>query len=408
LLALTLPAIGVAILIAHWIDVPVRRLSQAAGAIASGRLSDQIEIKHPHELAALGDAFNVMAARLRLSFATLEDSRQQLEQRVTQRTQELDEQNSALIEEIHRREAAEHGTRRERDFTRRVINSLPGIFFLVDEEGQDVLWNTSLETVTGYDGDEVASMSLFNLFDAPSRQALRNKLQEAFRQGNAECEAIIVTKDGRRVPFQIKGERIEIDGSPHVIGIGVEITQHKRLEDDLRRLATTDTLTGMATRGHFLDSAEREIERTHRYRRPLSVMMLDIDHFKSINDNQGHAVGDMAIQKIVGVLRQLLRVEDLVGRLGGEEFGVLLPETDIERAAVVAERIREQIASLNIMNDEQRIALTVSIGLTEYQRSDAGIDALLLRADQALYEAKRGGRNRCVLRAPVREAEAAA
>jgi diguanylate cyclase (GGDEF)-like protein len=116
----------------------------------------------------------------------------------------------------------------------------------------------------------------------------------------------------------------------------------------------------------------------------------------------------MAIQKIVGVLRQLLRVEDLVGRLGGEEFGVLLPETDIERATVVAERIREQIAALHIVNGEQRIALTVSIGLTEYQRSDAGIDALLLRADQALYEAKRGGRNRCVRRAPAREAEAAA
>lgn len=407
LLALTLPALGLAILIAHWIDVPVSRLSRAAEAIASGRLDESIEITQPRELASLGESFNAMTARLRESFAALEQSKQKLEERVIERTRELDGQNSALIEEIHRREAAEHGIRRERDFTRRVVNSLPGIFFLVDEEGQDVLWNTNLETVTGYDGEELASLSLFSLFDANSRIALRHKLQEAFAQGHAECEAIIVARDGRRIPFHIKGECIEMDGSPHVIGMGVDITQRKRLEDELRRLATTDALTGVATRGHFLDSAELEIERTHRYQRPLSVMMLDIDHFKSINDSHGHAAGDMAIQKVVGVLKQLLRGEDLVGRLGGEEFGVLLPETDSARAVIVAERIREQIAALHIVSGESRISLTVSIGVTEYQRFDTGIDGLLLRADLALYSAKHGGRNRTVLRVAARETEAA-
>jgi diguanylate cyclase (GGDEF)-like protein/PAS domain S-box-containing protein len=407
LLALTLPALGLAILIAHWIDVPVSRLSQAAEAIASGRLDEPIEITQPRELASLGESFNAMTTRLRASFAALEKSKQKLEDRVIERTRELDGRNTALIEEIHRREAAEHGIRRERDFTRRVINSLPGIFFLVDEEGQDVLWNTNLETVTGYGGEELASLSLFSLFDADSRLALRHKLQEAFTQGHAECEGTIVARDGRRIPFHIKGERIEMDGSPHVIGMGVDITQRKLLEDELRRLATTDALTGIATRGHFLGSAELEIERTHRYQRPLSVMMLDIDHFKSINDSHGHAAGDMTIRKVVGVLRQLLRVEDLVGRLGGEEFGVLLPETDSERALIVAERIREQIAALHIVNGESRIAVSVSIGLTEYQHSDTGIDALLLRADRALYEAKHGGRNRSVLRLAAQESEAA-
>jgi diguanylate cyclase (GGDEF)-like protein/PAS domain S-box-containing protein len=403
LLALTLPALGVAVLIAHWIDVPVSRLSQAAEAIASGRLDEPIDITQPRELASLGDAFNVMTARLRLSFAALEASREQLEKRVIERTQELDGQNCALIEEIHRREAAEHGIRRERDFTRRVINSLPGIFFLVDEDGQDVLWNTHLETVTGYDGEELASLSLFSLFDANGRLALQQGLQEALTQGHTECEATIVARDGRRLPFHIKGERIEMDGSPHVIGMGVDITQRKRLEDELRRLATTDALTGVATRGHFLESAQLEIERTQRYQRPLSVMMLDIDHFKSINDSHGHAAGDMAIRKVVGVLKQLLRGEDLVGRLGGEEFGVLLPETDIARATIVADRIREQIAALHIVNGENRIALTVSIGLTEYRHGDATIDALLLRADMALYDAKRGGRNRTVCHATAEE-----
>lgn len=408
LLALTLPALGFAVLIAHWIDVPVTRLAQAAEAIAAGRLDERIDIGQPRELASLGASFNAMTEKLGESFAALEKSRQQLEQRVIERTRELDGQNSALIEEIHRREAAEYGIRRERDFTRRVINSLPGIFFLVDEDGQDVLWNTNLETVTGYGGDELASMSLFSLFDANSRQALRDRLQEALSQGHAEWEAIVVTRDGRRLPFHVKGERIEMDGNPHVIGMGVDITQRKRLEDELRRLATTDALTGIATRGHFLDSAELEIERTRRYQRPLAVMMLDIDHFKAINDSHGHAAGDMAIRKVVGVLMQLLRVEDMVGRLGGEEFGVLLPETDLERAVIVAERIRERIAALHVVHGESRITLTVSIGLTEYRRGDAGIDALLLRADQALYEAKRGGRNRTVTRASALEAETAA
>jgi len=408
LLALTLPAVGIAVFIAHRIDVPVRRLSHAAGAIAAGRLDERIDIARPRELASLGDSFNAMAARLKASFQALEDSRLDLERRVEERTRELDEQNAALIEEIHLREAAEQGIRRERDFTRRVINSLPGIFFLVDTHGQEVMWNTNLETVTGFEGRELSNMSLYRLFDEDSRQLVRQSLKDALSVGHAECEAVIVARDGRRLPFHIKGERIEMNGVPRVIGIGVDITQRKMLEDELRRLATTDDLTGIAARGHFLESAAQEIQRSQRYDHPLSVMMVDIDHFKAINDTHGHAMGDLAIQKIVGVLKQILRAEDLLGRLGGEEFGILLPETGMDRARTVAERIREQIATLLFNHEGNRIVLTVSIGLTEYRRGDAGIDAVLLRADTALYEAKRGGRNRTVCRAPEKESGTAA
>lgn len=173
-----------------------------------------------------------------------------------------------------------------------------------------------------------------------------------------------------------------------------EIEHRQKVEDELRRWATTDALTGIANRRHFIEVAEREMPRAQRYGRPMSVLVFDVDHFKSVNDRYGHAIGDEALKAIARATLRTLRESDLFGRLGGEEFGVLLPETDLTGAADLAERLRAAIAVTRVEAEGDQVALSVSIGCADIGADDEGIDCVLVRADQALYRAKNGGRNR--------------
>lgn len=188
----------------------------------------------------------------------------------------------------------------------------------------------------------------------------------------------------------------------------VDITDLTNKANMLERLATTDSLTGLYNRRHFLGSLEAEWSRFQRYYRSVSVLMLDIDHFKSVNDRYGHAVGDEAIKAVAAACIDGKRKSDLVGRLGGEEFAVLLPETSLSRARMVAERIRKRVMSTQIFADKIPFDLTVSIGIAEATVSMSGIDALMGAADHALYQAKAEGRNRCISWAPPPPASKAA
>lgn len=188
----------------------------------------------------------------------------------------------------------------------------------------------------------------------------------------------------------------------------VDITDLTQKAAMLERLATTDPLTGLYNRRHFLDSLDAEWSRFQRYYRSVSVLMLDIDHFKSVNDRYGHAVGDAAIKAVAAACLEGKRKSDIVGRLGGEEFAVLLPETSLSRARIVAERIRKHVMSAQVRADEVQFGLTVSIGIAEASVSMSGIDALMGAADHALYQAKAEGRNRCIAWAPPPPASKAA
>jgi diguanylate cyclase (GGDEF)-like protein len=169
--------------------------------------------------------------------------------------------------------------------------------------------------------------------------------------------------------------------------------QLEKTLEELERLATTDALTGISNRRHLFALAEKEFNRAGRYGTPLSVFMIDADHFKQINDNYGHAVGDETLKFIAQTTRNLLRKFDLFGRIGGEEFVVFVPETDIEQAIKVANRICETLENTTLEIEDQTIRITVSIGVATYESNDRKIDRMLQRADQALYEAKSRGRN---------------
>lgn len=169
------------------------------------------------------------------------------------------------------------------------------------------------------------------------------------------------------------------------------------LEIELERLATTDPLTGTFNRRHFTQCAENEIARSVRKGYTLTLMMLDIDHFKSINDTHGHHTGDVALCQFAETCRRGLRRSDTLGRMGGEEFAVLLPETGEPGALYIAERLREQTAKLELPGERGPVIFTVSVGVALWRGEGDSLSDLLQRADAALYEAKNRGRNQVVM-----------
>ncbi len=171
-----------------------------------------------------------------------------------------------------------------------------------------------------------------------------------------------------------------------------------RQREAFRQLVTFDVLTGVYRRHHFLAQAEKELSRAKRYGSELSVLMVDIDHFKLINDTHGHQIGDRVLQRLGTTFRETLREADFVGRIGGEEFAAVLPQTSILKAFEVAERLRQTVDKTEIPLDHGLpINITVSIGACSLHDPEVNIDTLLARADQALYDAKNQGRNQvCV------------
>ena len=180
------------------------------------------------------------------------------------------------------------------------------------------------------------------------------------------------------------------------VGTLVDITLSKEMERRLRELATIDDLTGALNRRAFFDAATQEIERAGRYAIPVSVVMIDLDHFKQINDRHGHAVGDAVLREAAAAIAASLREVDRLGRLGGEEFAVLLPQTPLAGAVEVAERLRRAIAAVAVPlgPGAATVGLTASLGVAEHRLGTLGPDAVLNRADAALYRAKRDGRDR--------------
>ena len=173
-----------------------------------------------------------------------------------------------------------------------------------------------------------------------------------------------------------------------------EIKRRERLEDKLRRIAGTDHLSGLANRRSFLEKATAEYRRSRRYSHPLSMVMLDLDHFKLVNDTYGHAAGDTVIVAVSQICQSLSRNGvDCAGRLGGEEFAVLLPETDLQGAKNFAERLRLMIENTPIYCDIKKIRITASLGVAKLHEQDRDFATLLNRADAALYFAKEAGRN---------------
>lgn len=203
-------------------------------------------------------------------------------------------------------------------------------------------------------------------------------------------------KDGHIVWVELTVSPMWTPGNPpdKHIAIVQDITHRKEVECQLERLACTDDLTGLVNRRHFLAQAELELSRSIRYGRQMSILMVDADLFKNINDQHGHAAGDSALKQLADIFRGTLRAADLAGRFGGEEFAILLPETNHEMALELAERLRKVVAASQVaLKSGLPLQFTVSIGVSSLISRDDNLDMLISLADKGLYLAKHAGRN---------------
>jgi diguanylate cyclase (GGDEF)-like protein len=185
----------------------------------------------------------------------------------------------------------------------------------------------------------------------------------------------------------------------------LQLTALRASQEEFARFANLDELTALASRRQFLDVCTEEITRAKRYGQPLAFLEIDLDFFKRINDAYGHPAGDAVLQAFARIGEQCLRDVDSFGRLGGEEFGMLLPNTNADGALHLAERVVAAAAACEVLTGELKLRFTVSVGSTELGPDDSSFEAVFARADKALYEAKAGGRNCARIILPPKAAE---
>lgn len=266
-----------------------------------------------------------------------------------------------------------------------------------------LVWDDSMYAIYGIDRAAVSSLyeAWYNSVLPEDHPQAAAALQATIEQGAPYTPCFRIRRGDGSLRYIQARARIYSDasGKPvRLVGTNEDITERKALLDKLDLQANQDYLTGLSNRRHFLEQGEMELARAERYGHTLSLFMLDIDHFKNINDTHGHKAGDIALQKLSHILRETLRTVDVIGRLGGEEFAILLPETDLQEAAEIAERLREIVARCEVILEVGlSLHFTVSIGVATLKEKGVNLDTLLNLADQALYQAKATGRNKvCV------------
>jgi len=190
----------------------------------------------------------------------------------------------------------------------------------------------------------------------------------------------------------IKAENDSLNTFGYLISL-TDITARNIAREKLIQLATTDELTGLNNRRHFINLATQEFARAKRYGETFSILMIDIDYFKSINDTIGHSGGDATLREFGVIMNSFFRSTDFAGRLGGEEFAVILPKLNIDSAHRVAEKFRKEIAKTTLIYENNKLSFTVSLGVAVYSDGLENFEQLVKLADQSLYEAKRRGRN---------------
>ncbi|MBJ6136268.1 sensor domain-containing diguanylate cyclase [Marinobacter litoralis] len=284
-----------------------------------------------------------------------------------------------------------------------LLNNLPGMAFRFrnDYPGSFIFISDGCEELTGYSAEELmnkGSLSEAGLIDEECRLAVAREAVDSIRQqGFFSSEFPLTRKDGRQIWVWARGSGLtEDDGSEFFEGIVLDVSKRKALEQELEELATKDSLTGLLNRRELSRVLAEELERAHRYHRSLAVLWIDFDHFKKVNDSFGHAAGDQVLSTAGWVLGSSVRAVDSVGRFGGEEFVVVLPEMGQPEALETAERLRQAVRHKPvILPSGECVSVTASIGVAVYPVHGSNADELSAEADKAMYRAKMQGRD-CV------------
>ena len=294
--------------------------------------------------------------------------------------------------DITERKQAEIALVQQNQFSEDIINSLPGIFYMVDLQGSFVRVNSQFMEVTGYSKTELEGMNALGLFDEQDSFLLIQKAQEVFENGHAEAEIELITKSRQKIPYYFSGRRTSINSRLYVVGIGTDITEQRKANERIIRLANFDQLTGLPNRTLLNDHFRYAINLAQRSGESLAMMFIDLDHFKDINDTLGHSIGDQVLMEVSSRLKSALREEDTLSRQGGDEFILILPGADADGAALVATKLIE-IISLPCLVGSNELIVTPSIGIAIYPHDGETQELLSKNADAAMYRVKHEGRN---------------
>ena len=278
-----------------------------------------------------------------------------------------------------------------------ILNNIDAFVYMKDAERRFLyvnaqvaqLFGDTVENIVGKKDTEVLAKEIAEHFYQSDKLVFSSKtkqvIEETLTDDNGEIHHYLSTK------FPL----LHRDKTPVLIGFSTDVTELFKLKEEFKKLANTDPLTHLYNRRFFTEQAEKEYQRVQRYSLSMTLISIDIDHFKTINDKFGHPAGDQVLTEVAKQLKANLRKTDILARIGGEEFSILLPETTAQAAMIFAERIRVEQSNLRITGDWQGIIkLSISIGVSSLNTKDKAFDALFSRADKALYQAKKSGRNR--------------
>ncbi len=311
-----------------------------------------------------------------------------LSHKVTAIVERLEKSEKALKKDIYERKIAEESLLKYKV----LFDNIPDLAYIYDNKGNITYLNKAFKHLSGYSPEEFMGRSFAPLFDDLNLKKAEYHYQETLNGKNQKFE-LKFKKTGVLCEyhnFPVYDEFKKVIG---VAGISRDIAERKSIEEEFKKLATTDRLTQTFNRIKFESLLTTEMERATRYNEDLSMIMLDIDHFKDINDTHGHLYGDYVLKTMAKIVRQQMRKINHLVRWGGEEFLVIAPETDLTGAEILAERIREEIYSHSYENG---VKITASLGVAQYKDGDSE-DEFIHNVDQALYRAKRNGRNRVEL-----------
>jgi len=300
------------------------------------------------------------------------------------------------LADITAQKVAEAAVRRSERSVRALFAAAPVAMVLTNQrERKVILANQRAADLFGVPIEEVEGQRPDDFYQNPEDRD--EFVRRVNANGHVDGHVLkLKTRSGKEFWGLVSASVMEFEGDPALMTGISDITEQKLLEAQLRELATRDFLTGAYNRRHFLELCEVELGRIRRSAKPLSVCMIDIDHFKQLNDSRGHAAGDEALRVLAATCRASLRTSDIFARFGGEEFVILFPETTLDGALSVTDRVRDAIAAQAIqLPGGGTASITVSAGVAELKPGES-VEGLIRRADDALYEAKSSGRNRSV------------
>jgi diguanylate cyclase (GGDEF)-like protein/PAS domain S-box-containing protein len=282
-----------------------------------------------------------------------------------------------------------------------IFNATSDGICVIDKDFRVSRFNRILQDMMAHMGFDVAKGNCRDIFAhalcGTDRCLLDRILKEDHERIEEEIEVVLA--DGSKRTFIVTAQPL-LDLMGDTVGVVEsykDITDRKQIEEELRRLATTDPLTGAYNRRQFMQRAQEEIDRSKRYKTPLTLLMLDIDHFKAVNDTFGHDAGDDVLKSLVSESLDLLRGSDIFCRLGGEEFAAILTHTAPEQGILAAERLRKALKALTVDTANGAVRFTVSIGVASLLQADLSLQQIMKKADDALYDAKTQGRDRVAI-----------